>query len=115
MEPKLYLLALFALKLDPGTLNYTEHPDGSVTWTRKNPTGDGEFPPVSLEAIGVVAESEEQAWAHGMEYLLGAHPWQDGWVNHHVTVNRVPRANLLRAAADAIGDHGDDDARAVIM
>jgi hypothetical protein len=109
MDQKFYLLALYAVKLDPEDVTYTELPDGTIRYEIKDAAKQrGElFPPVSIWPQGVVAESEDQARALGLAALMAECPWQDGWVAHHVTVNIVSRATLLKIVEDATGDHGD--------
>lgn len=100
-NPRLFVLAMYAMKLDPERVRFTPQDDGSVHWELKEMLDEraGLFPSVSLWAVAAVAESEEQAKEMGMERLLSECPWQEGWVNHHVTVNAVPRDILVKAAA----------------
>lgn len=104
-ESKFYLLALYAMQLNPDDVIYTPEEDGLIKWTFKpgrNTTGEG-FPPFSLWALGAVAQSADEAKAQGMEKLMEVCPWQQGWVNHSVSINTVSRASLLRVVEDATG------------
>lgn len=98
-RPRLFVLAMYAMRLDPERLHFTPQPDGTVSWVLKETLEEesGIFPEVSLWAAGAVASSVEEARALGMQRLLEERPWQEGWVNHHVTVNAVPRDLLLKA------------------
>ncbi len=104
---KLFVLAMYAMKLDPERIRFTPQDDGTVHWELKEMLEEraGLFPSVSLWAVAAVAESPEQAKEMGMQRLLEECPWQEGWVNHHVTINDVPRDILLKAAKA----HDDDD------
>jgi len=88
-ENQFFLLALWAVKFNPGDVTLTPQPDGSTLWeVRPGAIGD-QIPPSSLWALGVVAPSAEEAWRKGIAVLVARHPYQDGWVGHHVTVNPV--------------------------
>lgn len=113
-QPKLYVLAMYAMKLDPERVEFAPQPDGSVEWELKETLdkGAGIFPAVSLWAVGAVAHSEEQARDAAMQRLLAERPWQEGWVNHRVTINALPRDVLLRAVsqlAEEAADEGDQE------
>lgn len=97
---RLFVLAMYAMKLDPSRVRFTPQEDGTVHWELKEMLDEqaGLFPSVSLWAVAAVAESEEDAKEMGMQRLLEECPWQEGWVNHHVTINRVPRKIVLKAA-----------------
>jgi hypothetical protein len=112
-ESKFYLLALYAMKLNPDDVVYTSEEDGSIKWDfkpGKKTMGEG-FPLVSLWALGAVAQSADEAKAQGMEKLMEVCPSQQGWVNHHVSINTVSRATLLRVVEDATGtsERTEDD------
>ncbi|HEY0003682.1 MAG TPA: hypothetical protein VGB17_02640 [Pyrinomonadaceae bacterium] len=98
-RPKLFVMAMYAMKLDPERLNFTPQPDGTVRWELKETLDEraGIFPAVSLWAVGALASSEEQAREAGMQQLLEQCPWQEGWVNHHLTINAIPREILSKA------------------
>jgi hypothetical protein len=114
-KSRLFVLAMYAMKLDPERVRFTPQEDGTLHWELKEMLDEqtGIFPSVSLWAVAAVADSAEQAKEMGMERLLQECPWQEGWVNHHVTLNTVPRDILLKAARDNEGDDpeadGDDD------
>ena len=116
-NPRLFVLAMYAMKLDPERVRFTPQEDGSVHWELKELLDErtGIFPSVSLWAVAAVAESEDEAKEMGMERLLSECPWQEGWVNHHVTVNPVPRDILAKAASWRAGggeeEDGEDDER----
>lgn len=105
-KQRLFVLAMYAMKLDPERVRFTPQEDGTLHWELKETLEEqaGIFPSVSLWAVAAVAQSEEQAKEMGMERLLQDCPWQDGWVNHHVTINSVPRDILLKAAAETEED-----------
>ena len=106
-----YVMAMYAMKLDPERVEFTPQPDGTVSWALKETLEEraGIFPSVSLWAVGVVASSEEQAREAGMERLLEECPWQEGWVNHHVTVNTIPREILSKALSASADDEDDEE------
>lgn len=108
---KLFVLAMYAMKLDPERVTFTPHEDGTVHWELKEMLEEqaGLFPSVSLWAVAAVAESPEQAKEMGMQRLIEECPWQEGWVNHHVTINPVPRDILLKAAQAQDDDEPDTD------
>lgn len=112
---RLFVLAMYAMKLDPERVRFTPQEDGTLRWELKETLEEqaGIFPSVSLWAVAAVAPSEEQAKEMGMDRLLAECPWQEGWVNHHVTINSVPRDILLKAAAemeeDAAPQEEEDD------
>ncbi|HEX8709504.1 MAG TPA: hypothetical protein VF723_14765 [Pyrinomonadaceae bacterium] len=116
---RLYVLAMYAMRLDPERVDFTPQADGTVKWELKDSLEEqaGIFPAVSLWAVGAVADSEEQAREMGMQRLLDERPWQEGWVNHHVTVNAVPRDILLKAVEWAGPDEpgGDEGLPELIM
>ena len=91
---------MYAMKLDPARVRFTPQEDGTVHWELKEMLDEqaGLFPSVSLWAVAALAESEDEAKEMGMQRLLEECPWQDGWVNHHVTINTVPRKILMKAA-----------------
>jgi hypothetical protein len=99
---KLFVLAMYAMKLDPARVRFTPQEDGTVHWELKELLDEqaGIFPSVSLWAVAAVAQSVEEAKEMGMQQLLEECPWQEGWVNHHVTINTVPRKIILKAAAE---------------
>ncbi len=45
-----------------------------------------------------------------MRRLLEECPWQEGWVNHRVTLNAVPREVLLKAAAWSAEEQAEEQA-----
>lgn len=108
---KFYLLALYAMRLNPDDIIYTPQPDGSLKWEMKESyrQRNEPFPAISLWALGAVAYSKEEAKLKGMEKLMEACPWQEGWVNHSVTVNTISRDTLLRIVADATSEHNGDE------
>jgi hypothetical protein len=110
-KPRLFVLAMYAMKLDPSRVRFTPQADGTVHWELKELLDEqtGIFPSVSLWAVAAVAQSEEEAKEMGMQRLLDECPWQEGWVNHHVTINRVPRKILLKAAQWPEEDDEPDD------
>lgn len=110
-QPKLFVLAMYAMKLDPERLNFTPQPDGTVQWELKETLDEqaGIFPAVSLWAVGAVAYSAEQAQEMGMQQLLEKCPWPEGWVNHHVTINTIPHEVILKAARWSQDDAPEDD------
>ncbi len=123
-KQRLFVLAMYAMKLDPARVKFTPQEDGTVHWELKEILDEraGVFPSVSLWAVAAVAHSEEEAKEMGMQRLLEECPWQEGWVNHHVTINTVPRKILLKAAEsaeeeeDSFADDEDDaDETEVIM
>lgn len=121
-KQRLFVLAMYAMKLDPERLRFTPQEDGTVHWELKDLLDEraGLFPSVSLWAVAAVAETEDEAREMGMQRLLEECPWQEGWVNHHVTLNTVPSKILLKAAADAPkaeeGEDGDEqDEPEVVM
>jgi hypothetical protein len=101
-KQKLFVLAMYAMKLNPARVRFTPQEDGTVHWELKEMLDEqaGIFPSVSLWAVAAVAQSEEEAKEMGMQRLLSECPWQEGWVNHHVTINTVPRKILLKAAGE---------------
>jgi hypothetical protein len=121
-KQRLFVLAMYAMKLDPARVTFTPQEDGTVHWELKDLLDEraGLFPSVSLWAVAAVAQSEEEAKEMGMQQLLDECPWQEGWVNHHVTINIVPRKIVLKAATwseeDEEGDADDEqDESDVIM
>jgi hypothetical protein len=108
-KQRLFVLAMYAMKLDPARVRFTPLEDGTVHWELKELLDEqtGLFPSVSLWAVAAVATSAEEAKEMGMQRLLEECPWQEGWVNHHVTINTVPRKILLKAAASP--DEPDED------
>ena len=110
-KQRLFVLAMYAMKLDPARVRFTPQEDGTVHWELKDVLDEraGLFPSVSLWAVAAVAQSEEEAKEMGMQRLLDDCPWQEGWVNHHVTINTVPRKILLKAASEAPEDVEDGD------
>ena len=98
-----FLLALWAVKFDPGDVTLTPQPDGTTQWeVRPGAVGD-QIPPTSLWALGVVAPSADEAWQRGMAVLVERHPYEDGWVGHHVTVNPVRPEISSRMAELVVG------------
>jgi hypothetical protein len=114
-KQRLFVMAMYAMKLDPARVRFTPQEDGTLHWELKETIEEqaGIFPSVSLWAVAAVAQSEEQAREMGMERLLEECPWQEGWVNHHVTINSVPREILLKVAAETEYDteQYEDDER----
>jgi hypothetical protein len=110
-KQRLFVLAMYAMKLDPARVRFTEQEDGTVHWELKEllDVQAGIFPSVSLWAVAAVAQSEAEAKEMGMQRLLEECPWQEGWVNHHVTINTVPRKILLKAAAEPEDEAPDDE------
>jgi len=110
-KQRLFVLAMYAMKLDPARVKFTPQEDGTVHWELKEMLDEraGLFPSVSLWAVAAVAPSAEEAKEMGMQRLLEECPWQEGWVNHHVTINTVPRKILLKAAASPEDDDEDLD------
>ena len=110
-NPRLFVLAMYAMKLDPERVRFTPQDDGTVHWELKEMLDErtGIFPSVSLWAVAAVAESEEEAKEMGMERLLSECPWQEGWVNHHVTVNAVPRDIMVKASSWTTEEERDED------
>ncbi len=114
-------MAMYAMKLDPERVLFTPQEDGTVHWELKEMLDEqaGLFPSVSLWAVAAVASSEDEAKEMGMQRLLEECPWQEGWVNHHVTINTVPRKILLKAASAPEEDDEDeveeDDADADVI
>lgn len=113
-EQKLFVLAMYAMKLDPSRLKFTPQEDGTVHWELKEMLDErtGLFPSVSLWAVAAVAGSEEEAKEMGMQRLLQDCPWQEGWVNHHVTVNTVPRDILLKVKEARAEEEAEDEREA---
>jgi hypothetical protein len=121
-KQRLFVLAMYAMKLDPARVRFTPQEDGTVHWELKELLDEqtGIFPSVSLWAVAAVATSAEEAKEMGMQRLLEECPWQEGWVNHHVTLNTVPRKIVLKVAEspeeEEKPDEGDDqDDSEVIM
>jgi hypothetical protein len=119
-KQRLFVLAMYAMKLNPERVRFTPQEDGTVHWELKELLDEqaGVFPSVSLWAVAAVAQSEEEAKEMGMQRLLSECPWEEGWVNHHVTINTVPRKILLKAAGeseDEKPDADDGDESEVIM
>lgn len=110
-KQRLYVMAMYAMKLDPSRVRFTPQEDGTVHWELKEMLDEqaGLFPSVSLWAVAAVAQSEEEAREMGMQRLLDECPWQEGWVNHHVTINTVPRKILLKAAESPEEDEKQED------
>ena len=110
-KQRLFVMAMYAMKLDPSRVLFTPQEDGTVHWELKEMLDEqtGLFPSVSLWAVAAVAQSEEEAREMGMQRLLDECPWQDGWVNHHVTINTVPRKILLKAAESPDEDEEQQD------
>jgi hypothetical protein len=111
-KQRLFVLAMYAMKLDPERVRFTPQEDGTLHWEMKEMLDEqtGIFPSVSLWAVAAVAQSAEEAKEMGMQRLLEECPWQEGWVNHHVTLNAVPREILLKAAeAQGEDEPGVDD------
>lgn len=110
-KQRLFVLAMYAMKLDPERVRFTPLEDGTLHWEMKEMLDEqaGLFPSVSLWAVAAVAQSAEEAKEMGMQRLLGECPWQEGWVNHHVTLNAVPREILLKAAESQAEDEPDVD------
>ena len=108
---RLFVLAMYAMKLDPSRVIFTPQEDGTVHWELKEMLDErtGIFPSVSLWAVAAVAQSEEEAKEMGMQRLLDECSWQEGWVNHHVTVNAVPRDILLKAAGARSEDEPEEE------
>jgi len=108
---KLYVLAMYAMKLDPERINFTPQPDGTVKWELKEMLDEqaGLFPAVSLWAVAAIARSEEQAQEMGMRRLLAERPWQEGWVNHHVTINLIPHEVILKITNQTMEEAGGED------
>lgn len=108
---RLFVMAMYAMKLDPARVRFTPQEDGTVHWELKEMLDEqaGLFPSVSLWAVAAVAQSEEEAREMGMQRLLDECPWQEGWVNHHVTINTVPRKILLKAAESPEEDEKQED------
>ncbi len=96
---KLYLLALYALKIDPERLIIIKDDDGRVSWQ----VDDGVDQmisidsPVMLWAQAVVADSEDEARQVGLESILKECPLEDGWINHHASVNTASKESLTKA------------------
>ncbi|HEY0321257.1 MAG TPA: hypothetical protein VGC66_09905 [Pyrinomonadaceae bacterium] len=121
-KQRLFVLAMYAMKLDPARVRFTPQEDGTVHWELKELLDEqaGVFPSVSLWAVAAVAQSAEEAKEMGMQRLLDECPWQEGWVNHHVTINKVPRKIVLKAAQsqeedETPGAETDEDDSDVIM
>jgi hypothetical protein len=112
-EQKLFVLAMYAMKLDPSRVRFTPQEDGTVHWELKEMLDErtGLFPSVSLWAVAAIAASEDEAKEMGMQRLLEDCPWQDGWVNHHVTVNAVPHDILSRVKEGRTEDETDEEER----
>ena len=110
-KQRLFVLAMYAMKLDPERVRFTPQEDGTLHWELKEMLDEqaGIFPSVSLWAVAAVAQSAEEAKEMGMQRLLDECPWQEGWVNHHVTLNAVPREILLKAAEAQAEDEPDAD------
>jgi hypothetical protein len=110
-KQRLFVLAMYAMKLDPARVKFTPQEDGTVHWELKELLDEqaGLFPSVSLWAVAAVATSAEEAKEMGMQRLLEECPWQEGWVNHHVTLNTVPRKILLKAAESPEDDEDTDE------
>ena len=112
-EQRLFVLAMYAMKLDPSRVRFTPQEDGTVHWELKEMLDErtGLFPSVSLWAVAAVATSEDEAREMGMQRLLEDCPWQEGWVNHHVTVNAVPDEILSKVKAGRAEDEAEEDER----
>jgi hypothetical protein len=87
---KLFMLALYAMKPDPNRVEITSNPDGSYHWKMK----DGlkavdQFAPVAMLAAMACAESEEEAYNFGVSIILEQYPVENGWINHHATLNPI--------------------------
>jgi hypothetical protein len=117
-ELKFYLLALYAAKCDPNDVIPTPQPDGSIRWEIKPGTIIDRVPDASLWALGIVANSEAEARARGMEVLLERLPPKDGWVAHSVAANTLPREISNQIAEIVIGtpkESNDDEWPDIIM
>jgi hypothetical protein len=110
-EQRLFVLAMYAMKLDPSRVLFTPQEDGTVRWELKELLDErtGLFPSVSLWAVAAVARSEDEAKEMGMQRLLEDCPWQEGWVNHHVTVNAVPQDILSKVTERRTADEEPDE------
>lgn len=76
-------------------------------------TGEHE---VALRVAMALSSNDDEAKAHGMTQLLALCPPQEGWVNHHVTVNPVTREQLrsvLAVLTNEAHDGDEDDAPGV--
>ena len=97
-DERLYVMALYATR-----------PLGA--------TADPHAHEVSLRVALAVASTEEEAREKGSARLLEWCPPGEGWVNHRVSLNHVPRAAMQRAlefiSGDSRpgveGDEGEDD------
>jgi|GEM_PF-2378754 len=83
---KLYALALYATRPAGGAPPGYEHE-------------------VYLRVALAVAAGEDEARAKTEGRLLELCPPEEGWVNHHVTLNHVPK-DALREALAAVADDG---------
>jgi hypothetical protein len=89
---RLYALALYATRPSVHAAEANEHE-------------------VYLRVALAVARDEAEARARTTERLLELCPREEGWLNHHVTLNHVPVA-ALREALAVVGDEENGDAEA---
>ncbi len=108
-ELKFYLVGLYALKPDLGSVVYTRGADGTIErWDIAPGYILDAFPQFYLEGVGVVAQSEEQARIVGLNKLLKHCPVEDGWILHNAAIHTISRSDLLQIADTATGDHESD-------
>jgi hypothetical protein len=103
MKPKLYVMALHAVKADPSVVKITEYADGSYRWEMVEGATFAGLPVMLLSAYLILAASHEEAEAAGMRKILEEAPAREGWISHHVTLNTVSREQL----ADVLGRYDD--------
>jgi hypothetical protein len=89
---KLYALALYATRPAAPATDANEHE-------------------VYLRVALAVARDEDEARERTIARLLELCPPEEGWLNHHVTLNHVP-LHALREALAAVADEGPGAAEA---
>ena len=106
-----YLLALYAMKLDPATFDITPLPEGGSSWAVKPDADFSEagLPIFALWAAGAVADSEDEAQAKGLNLIMQRCPPEEGWINHSVSVNPVSRTDLESVYASTNYNESTDE------
>lgn len=94
-KPRLYLLALCAMQT-----NSDWKPVPGDNFSRAQTIEGSDMPTMALWAQGVVAASDEEARATGMEVILEACPLGEGWINHIVAANTISPEMFNRIVRD---------------
>jgi hypothetical protein len=98
-EPKLFIMALYAVKPDPECMEVIEKENGRFGYKLQSNDDVYLTHSVAIAPYTDLATSEEEAKQYGLEYALKMWPRKDGWVMHFVGVMMIEKAEMMEMLA----------------